>query len=95
MMAPAMPGWAVAVALLAALAMVLFGIAIRSGRWGVWLAGYAAVLLALAVALVANTERDGRTGDASPADPPAVTQPSATYGVLDPVDLRLGSDEVS
>jgi hypothetical protein len=95
MMGLAMPGWALAFALLAALAVVLFAIAIRSGRWAVWLAGYAAAVLALAVALVANHERDGRTGEASPADPPGVTQPSGTYGVLDAVDLRLGSDEVT
>jgi hypothetical protein len=95
MMELAIPGWAAAFALLAVLAVVLFGIAIRSGRWALWLAGYAAVLLALAVALVANHERDGRTGEASPAGPPAATQPSGTYGVLDAVDLRLGSDEVT
>lgn len=36
----------------AALALLLFALAIRSGRWGLWLAGYVFVLLALAATLV-------------------------------------------
>jgi hypothetical protein len=84
-----------AVAPLAALALVLFGIAIRSGRWGLWLAGYAAVLAALVVALLANTNRDGRAGAMAPPAAPAASQPTVASGVLDPADRWLAGDEVT
>jgi hypothetical protein len=95
MMAGAAPTWAMAVAALAVLSLILFGAAVRSGRWGAWLAGYAAILLAVAIALVSNHERVGPAGDPAPPSPAAATQLSREYGVLDPVDRRPGSGEVT
>jgi membrane protein implicated in regulation of membrane protease activity len=39
---------------LAGVALLLFFLAIWSGRWGVWLAGYLFVIVALAVALLSG-----------------------------------------
>jgi peptidoglycan/LPS O-acetylase OafA/YrhL len=94
MIGSSVPTWTVAVAPFGALALLLFAVAIRSGRWGVWLAGYVVVVLALAIALVSNHERDSRADAPEPAPPPAA-QPSAQSGVIDRVSQRLGSGEVT
>lgn len=44
-----------AVVALTVLALGLFGAAIGSGRWGLWLAGYALAFLALATAVLELT----------------------------------------
>jgi hypothetical protein len=69
-----------AVVALAVLGVVLFAIAIRAGHWAVWVAGYAALLLALGLAL-----------GLAPRD----AQPSGASGVPHTADRVLDSDEAT
>jgi hypothetical protein len=39
-------------------ALLLLALAIRTGRWGLWLAGYGLVLLAITAAIIANRGRE-------------------------------------
>jgi hypothetical protein len=57
-------------------ALVLFLLAIRSGRWSVWIAGYLCVILAVAAALQAS-----QGSSATAPGEPAATQPSERAGV--------------
>jgi hypothetical protein len=70
--------WPAAAAALAVLGLLLFIVAIRSGRWGVWLAGYLVALLALVIALAAGHNRAAAT---TPTGMAVVAQPSAGPGV--------------
>lgn len=77
-------GWTQAIAGLALLALLLFLLAIRYGHWGIWLAGYLCVVLALVLAIVA-APRTAAQGS-GPAAPTVVSQPSVGSGVLPSVD---------
>jgi hypothetical protein len=101
MMSAALHGWAPGVVALALLAMVLFGLAIRTGRWGIWLAGYLVVLLGVVAVTFGAGSRAGDppTGTGSMVAP----QPTASFGVLHAPSLgtrllrdgRLRSGEVA
>jgi hypothetical protein len=78
-------GWTLAIAGLGLLALILFFLAVRFGHWGVWLAGYLCVVLALVIAMVAGHRREAKA--AEPEGPAAVAQPSAGSGVLPVVDF--------
>lgn len=81
-------GWTLVMAGLALLGLLLFLLAVRFGRWGVWLAGYLCVILAVVIAMFAGRRLDASvTGRVAPTE---ATQPSAPSGVLHAAD-RTGN----
>jgi hypothetical protein len=86
----ALQAWPLVAVALAVSALLLLALAIRTGRWGLWLAGYGLVLLAITAAIIANRGREADPG-AGPDD----VQPSPVSGVLPGVWREPRSGEVA
>jgi hypothetical protein len=71
---------------LAGVALLCFFLAISSGRWAAWLAGYLLVVLALAIALLSGNVHPAQ----APADADAQAQegqPVPAFGVDERADI--------
>jgi hypothetical protein len=77
-----LPDWGIGEVALSVIAVLLFALAVATGRWALWLIGYLAVLAALALALVAGWAHRPEPFGAGPP-PTTAAQPFAGSGVLD------------
>lgn len=66
-MPEAIQSWPIAAATLTGMALILLVVAIRTGRWGLWLLAYALVVIGLAVVVAGQEHGDRDRQDAGGA----------------------------